>query len=56
MTANRPLQWSLCIKPINLPAQSRIEIEIKIQGESSLSADDLDYLKHIMPGMEGNGS
>ena len=36
--------------------QSYWKIEIKIQGESSLSADDFDYLKHIMPGVEGNGS
>ena len=35
---------------------SRNEIEIRIEGESSLSANDWDYLKHIMLGVEGNGS
>ena len=37
-------------------AQNYRKIKIKIQGESSLSVDDFDYLKHIMPGVEGNGS
>ena len=37
-------------------AQNYRKIKIKIQGESSLSVDDSDYLKHIMPGVEGNGS